>query len=88
MSQSADEGGEEAGCSSVPSPLSESGFTQGQPAEAGIPSDEEINEMLARPNVLLDLTRDQEVEAFCKIDGERVQWEEGVLGPHLDHGAR
>lgn len=41
--------------------------------EAGIPTDEEINEMLARPNLGFSLTREEEVDRLNKMDHERVQ---------------
>lgn len=48
--------------------------------EAGIPTDDEINEMLARPNVLLDLTRDEELEVLGRMDAGRGQDErEGAI---------
>ena len=39
--------------------------------EAGIPTDEEINEMIARPNPKLNLTREEEVEKLNAMDTER-----------------
>ena len=37
-----------------------------------IPTDEEINEMLARPNPTLNLTREEEVSRLNQMDAERV----------------
>ena len=39
--------------------------------EESIPTDEEINEMLARPNPTLGLTRDDEVNRLNALDAER-----------------
>jgi len=41
--------------------------------ESGIPTDEDINEMLARPNPTHGLTREQEVAAFNRMDAERLK---------------
>ena len=41
--------------------------------EAGIPTDEEINEMIARPNPKLNLTREEEVEKLNAMDTERLE---------------
>ena len=38
--------------------------------EAGIPTDEEINEMLARPNAVLGLSREDEVQQLNALDTE------------------
>ena len=44
--------------------------------EAGIPTDEEINEMLARPNHKHGLTRDEEVARLNEMDAERRRRED------------
>ena len=41
--------------------------------EAGIPTDEEINEMLARPNPIHNLTREEEVTRLNQMDAEAQQ---------------
>jgi superfamily II DNA/RNA helicase len=50
--------------------------------EAGIPTDEEINEMLARPNPKQGLTREQEVALLNQMDAKRIQ-EEAASGVGL-----
>ena len=43
--------------------------------ESCIPTDEDINEMLARPNEVLGLTREQEVARLNEMDAQRIKEE-------------
>ena len=46
-----------------------------EPEEGGIPEDEDVNQMMARPNPALGLSREQELERMRQLDEARLRAE-------------
>ena len=44
-----------------------------EPEEGGIPEDEDVNQMMARPNPALGLSREQELERMRQLDEARLR---------------